>query len=464
MIRDEPLAVGQIKLYDDVLPNLASGAWQVQVSHDVVDGANAVNPQPFTATQEVIVTAPQFTISSDAVVATFPPDTSAGPYAEVLPHVVLADPLLPWEREIGAAGTPWLALLVLTDDEVIGGQGSPTRTQNTTVAGVLAPDPAVRKPTVTADPGVDGTDPCAYVQLPVDVFTTVTPRLSELRYLAHCRHVNTGDKVIAGLDEDGMFAVVVANRFPAAAPPAATAATKNIVHLVSLDGLADVLVDAPDWAGRTSVAVVSLASWTFSAAPEQPADFRGLAAGLVRDGTPAGHLLLRLPVPDPCATQPSQVEVRNRLAAGFVPLTYHSRSGETTFAWIRGPLTAVLAAPAAMSRPLRTADAALAYDATHGVFDVSLAAAFSLGRALALGDRVFAQRLLELRQRLHAFTDALLYRLLSDHFSQSQIDQIGQDTTIQAELMKVLDAQLLADIGAGPSPNPPPVPVAPSVP
>src|SRR5256884_1016987 len=152
MIRDEPLAVGQIKLYDDVLPNLASGAWQVQVSHDVVDGANAVNPQPFTATQEVIVTAPQFTISSDAVVATFPPDTSAGPYAEVLPHVVLADPLLPWEREIGAAGTPWLALLVLTDDEVIGGQGSPTRTQNTTVAGPPPPPPPGGQPPGTARP------------------------------------------------------------------------------------------------------------------------------------------------------------------------------------------------------------------------------------------------------------------------------------------------------------------------
>jgi hypothetical protein len=457
-VTDE-LEVGQIRLYDGMSPGLAAGAWTVKVSHDVLDGATTVNPKPFTATQELIVTAPQFSIDPSAVVATFPPATSAGPYAEVLPHVVLAEPLLPWERPMRTAGAPWLALLVLTDDELIGGASSPTRAQVGTVAGFLAADPAVRKPAVTVGHGVAGTDPCTYIQLPVEVLTAVVPRPVELRYLAHCRQVDTGDKAMAGLDEDGLFAVVVANRFPATVR---RGQAKNIVHLVSLEGLDDVLGDKPDWGGYRSVVMVSLASWTFSAAPDQTADFRGLAAGLVRGGNPPGDLLLRLS--PPAGTSPAQAEVRARLSAGYVPVTYHTRSGETTFAWNRGPLTPVLPAPVPKSGPWRTADAALAYDRTHGVFDVSLAAAFSLGRKLAVADRSFAQDLLELRQRLHAVTDALLYRLTSDLFSQTQIDQIGADTTIQAELAKLLDAQLLADIGAGAAPVAPPVPVAPSVP
>jgi hypothetical protein len=455
MLRDDPLAPGQVQLYDNLVPTLAPGDWHITVEHDVRDGDTPVTPQPFRATQEVTVTAPQFTIDAAAVLATFPPDTSSGRYAEVLPHVVLTDPSLPWERRTGGEGTPWLALLVLTDDELIGADGSPTRTHTATVGEFLAPDPLVRKPVVTRDAAVADTDPCGYVQLPTGVFTAVTPRLAELPYLAHCRQINTADKVIDGLDEHGMFAVVVANRFPAAA--------KNVAHLVSLEGLADVLVDEPDWDGHTSVAVATLASWTFAALPDQDADFRGLVAGLI----PADpqQSLLRLAVPYPQGTEPSQVEARERLRAGFVPLTYRTRSGEDTFGWHRGPLTPVLPAPLpSTAGAWRTADAALAYDPAHGVFDVSLAGAFTLGRCLALADRAFAQRLLDLRQRLHAFTDALLYRLTCDHFSATQIDQIGRDTTIQTELLAVLDAQLLADLGAGPAPVAPPVPVAPPIP
>ena len=83
---------------------------------------------------------------------------------------------------------------------------------------------------------------------------------------------------------------------------------------MALEGLGDVLGDAPDWGGYKSVALASLASWTFSAAPDQTADFRGLAAGLVRGGTPPGDLLLRLSPPG--GTSPAEAEVT-------VPLYLH---------------------------------------------------------------------------------------------------------------------------------------------
>ena len=454
----DPLAAGQVRFYDGLTPALTAGPWTVQVSHDILTGdGTKVNTASFTASQDIQVTAPQFSLDASAVVAVYPPAASAGPYAEVLPHVLLADALLPWERPMPAAGAPWLALLVLTDDELIGGTASATRTQTTTVAELLHPEAVVRKPAATPGPGVAGTDPCSCIQLPAEVFTAVTPRLAELRFLAHCRQADTSAKAAAGLPPDGLFAVVTANRFPATAPGSQT---RNIAHLVSLEGLQDLLVAAPDWAGHTSVLLASLASWTFSAASDAASDFRGLAAALT--ASPAAGLLLRLP--PPAGNSPEHAEVTARLAAGYVPVSYRTRSGETTFGWNRGPLTPVLPAPVAKAASWRTADAALAYGQGYGVFDVSLAAAFSLGRGLALADRAFAQDLLDLRQRLHAVTDALHYRLASDLFSPAQIDQIGRDTTIQAELARLIDAQLLADIGAGTAPVPPAVPADPGPP
>ena len=462
------IGIGDIRLYDDFRPSLTAGTWYASVTHELqqADGT-VVNTDALAAAQELVVSAPQFAIDTTAVVATYPPDASTGRFAEVLPHVVLSDPMLPWERTIGTAGAPWLALLVLSDDELVGDATSATHAVTATVGDLLAAQPGVRKPAVTPSPDVATTDPCTYVLVPATVFADVTPRLDEVAYLAHCRQVNTGDKVIAGLDEDGMFSVVASSRFPAAPPEGSTAPARNVAHLVSLEGLDDLLTGTPDLGGATAVALVSLASWSFWVQPDGAADFRALAAGLVageveNGAQVAGDLLLRLPPPYAGSTDPDQAEVRKRFAEGFAPATYYTRSGESTFAWVRGPVTPVVPGPLASGTTLATADAAMAYDAAHGVFDVSLAVAFDAGRAAALSDKAFGQRLLELRQRVHAVTDAMLARLAGDAFSASALAEVDPAATAQQELATILDQQLLADAGAGPAPVAPPAP-APAV-
>jgi hypothetical protein len=453
------LPVGDIDLFDHEVPNLFGGNYWVTATHTLAEGAAEINTDPLQAVQEFVVSAPQLRLDPSEIVSRHPPDASSGRFGEQLAHVVFREPALPWERRInGPAGTtqPWLALLVLTDDELMGATDSPARSTSISIADFLSKDLGAFKPTITPEDDVDTAQACVYIQLPAGVFTAVTPRLAELRFLAHCRQANVSDKAAQGLDPNGFFSAVVANRFPAR-PSSQTPATRNIVHLVSMEGLEPVLTDTPDFGGRTSVALLSLANWTFQCLPDNAADFRGLVDNLVASERAAGAsyrpdaLWLRLPPATlPVATDSATAgEITSRLAEGFVPLDFHARTGEEAFAWYRGPLTPVLPAPLVKSGPLLSADAAIAYQKTFGTFDMSLGAAWQAGRAIALADRVFGQKLLDWRRRTHQLTDRLLARLQGTFFfTQDQIDSLSTDTTVHDEFLGVLDAALLQQMAA----------------
>ncbi|MEX5636966.1 hypothetical protein [Parafrankia sp. FMc2] len=474
----DTIPLGDIELHDHYLPALRAGDYRIEVTHTLrggaQDGAQVVGG-PFTAVQKFTVRGPQVRIDADAVVARQPPDASSGRFAEVLPHVVLGDPMLPWERPLtgGSRDTPWLALLVLTDDQLVGGTTAPTRTISTTVAEFLAGDAAVLKPALTVESDIGPGDPCVYVQVAAAEFQAVAPRLDELRFLAHCRGANTEDRSILGLAEDGLFSVVVANRFPTAAPPGSDpgTGTKNIVHLVSLEGHERILVDAPDFRGRSSVALLSLCSWSFQAQPDREADFADLAEGLTRtpSGSRAGReeMWLRLPAPPQDTDTAARREVVRRLGDGYLPLPYLTRSGEATYGWYRGPLTPVLPAATDQAARATTADALIAYDPAWGSFDLSLATAFETGRALALADAPFAQHLLAFKQATRHLVDTLHHQATSTHLQQDGSGRTGtRPGTARAAFGALLDGHLLTALGTPPG-RPraawsPPAPAAPS--
>ncbi|MEV0038419.1 hypothetical protein [Streptomyces sp. NPDC050804] len=474
----DTIPVGDIELHDHYLPALPAGDYRIEATHTLRTSADE-NAQvvgvPFRAVQRFTVRAPQVAIDTTTVVARQPPEASGGRFAEVLPHLVLGDPLLPWERPLRGASrtTPWLALLVLTDDQLIGGTTAPTRTVSTTVGGFLAPDPAVLKPDPPLEADIGQDDPCDFIEVPTAVFPEVAPRLDEMRYLAHSRGANTGDRPILGIEEDGLFSVVFANRFPASAPPGSPpdAATKNIVHLVSLEGHERILVDDPDFQGRTSVALLSLCSWSFWAYPDGNAHFRALAEGLTRtpDGSrPATReemwLKLTSPYQDTGDTPAARRQVARRINDGYVPLPYLTRSGETTYGWYRGPLTPVLPLATDRVATATTADSLIGYDPAWGSFDVSLATAFETGRALALADAPFAQHLIAFKHATRDLADTLYHQATSSHLPPDLGDP-RRPSTARAAFGTLLDGHLLTALGAPPtSPDgtwSPPAPAAP---
>jgi hypothetical protein len=463
------LPVGDLQIYDNYVPSLGAGNWQITVEHTL----SGVATDPLGAQQEFVVSAPQFSLDPSAIVTTYPPNGTAGLYGQVLPHVVLKDPMLPWERTMsGSQETqPWLAVLLLQEEQLIGGENSPTRAQTTTAAGFLTPDSLILKPGIQKEDDVADTDPCSFIQIGTDTFQAITPLLEELRFLAHCRQSNIADKAELGLEQNGLFSVVVGNRFPAEPAQGDTAPRKNIVHLVSLEGLETYLVDQPNFGGHTSVALLSLASWSFLTLPDRLQDFRGLMEAIVGqefDGTnyTPQNLWLRLSQPSQLdVTTPVGKEAAARIGEGFVPMQYKLRTGEQTVAWYRGPFTPVLTTPLQTSGAFLTADSALTYQPEFGVFDASFAAAWEMGRALALSDRNFGQTLFDFRRRGHRLTDALYERLQSDKFSAAQIASLAADTSMQEVFLQVLNNDLLQDIGAqaalAPPPDPPPADDAP---
>ena len=119
------IPVGDIRFYDNYLPPLDAGDYVISVrqkvaSTTVADDGKAIN-QTFPAQQLFSVVAPRFALDPADIHSVFPPADSSGMFDQNLPHIVLTKRNLPWERYLveGNQTTPWLALLLLSPDEII---------------------------------------------------------------------------------------------------------------------------------------------------------------------------------------------------------------------------------------------------------------------------------------------------------------------------------------------------------
>jgi|JI10StandDraft_1071094.scaffolds.fasta_scaffold02843_3 hypothetical protein len=394
-----PPPADTLAFFDGYFSPLGPDTYTITVTH-AVDNDQAT---PVSVTQQVTITAPEFSIDAGLISSVYPPIGAVGAYGDDLPYVVVADPALPWERSVtpgeapspASAPLPWLALAVFADDEVVLAPGTSSPVVTTTVGALLTPDPAIQKPVgLTVDETVAASQ-CATIIVTGAAFTAVLPLTTELPLVAH----GQADQTTA---PPTLVSVVIANRL-AVAP---TGPVRYHAHLVSLEGLAGFLgpnaTPLPTQPGSDAlvdVQLVSLFGWTFTSTPAAGLDFAQLAAGLVSSevATP----VLALPVPSD-ADLPA--EVAARLSQGFVPMAAVIGDGDRSYAWYRGPLTAAVPQPvAAVGTPpvpvaqATSADALTIYLGAEGVFDQSYAAAWNLGRNLALADGVFADAIVAAR-------------------------------------------------------------------
>ena len=176
--------------------------------------------------------------------------------------------------------------------------------------------------------------------------------------------------------------------------------------------------DAGGASGSAPVRLISLKSWRFhniaedqsftqeleslNAAPAStPAGERDTVDHLTA-GSAAFHVPIK-PLPDDSGEMP-EAELtalktgQQYLRSGAVALRHFLRDGGETMSWYRGPFTATPEVGAALSLPARGPDALLIYDPRVGMFDVSYAAAWELGRMMVLEDSDFAMRLYHWKQ------------------------------------------------------------------
>jgi hypothetical protein len=415
------LPLGGMQIYDSFVPALPDGTYQVTVEQTVSAAPPGAVPMH---TESFAVRGTRWVLNPAEVHAHYPPPHASGRFARTLPNLVLTQRALPWERRLRGApeGSPWMALLVLDPGELLGEPGDGgLYARSGTVAQLLEDGAAVRAPVVHGTTDAERTLECRWIEITPGAVRAALPRLDELPWLAHCRRVNTEDKPALALRDEGWFSVAMAARFPAA-PAAGARSAPAIVHLVSLEGIEELLREdavlprAADGSEK-GVRMVSLFSWSFETAGEPGSSFGELARGLAGPGeADPGALMLRraFPAPPPDDARPAAARAAEaRLREGYAALEYQARTGDRAFAWYRGPLAPVLPARLERDTPFGSAAAATVWDPTTATFDHSLSAAWSVGRAMALADADFALRMLSLHRRAHALADRLLARLQS---------------------------------------------------
>ncbi|MFI1577592.1 hypothetical protein [Embleya sp. NPDC020630] len=357
----------------------------------VVDG----DQQPTESLHDAVeftVDSPRFTLPPDAVEAVHPPPTAVGRFDITLPHAVLTGHILPWARRDDAhPERPWLALLLVTDDDVATDPGTGEAVRSATVGDLLKPPEHVLGPDLDAATVADpGKTPCRIVDVHSDVLDALLPDVADLPWLVHVRDVTvkTLKKTRDATDDftPGRRSVIAANRFPRLPSRRYTAV------LVSLEGHFGYSYlgggkAAP--AGTTAVRMAALWSWSFTtaAAEGDPANsnFQALAAKLAEASRKEDALCL--PHQADASDTGVKRHVAEQLAAGYVPVVHRPATGEHTPAWYRGPWTAHHAQPLPDGRlPLKDAQSGLVYLEDFGIWDVSYACAYTLGQVLAAAD------------------------------------------------------------------------------
>ena len=430
-----PPPVGSIQFFDGYFPALDANTYTITLKHTVTGNSGA--PGTFQAIQPVTVQAPEFTIDPGIIQTFYPPNGSSDIYAEKLPFIVLTDPSLPWERSLipnqdqpnPANPTAWMALLVFAQGEMILPEGTNNPVTSSTVSALLATSTTVLKPQLPV--GWVSSDvlssQCQTITIPGAVFNAVVPTTADLPFLTHCRGVNT-------LDEgEQLLSILLTNRLPQAQTTTnPEAPVQYFAHLVSLEGFAAYMgpnatpiPTQPNSQALMDVQMVSLFNWSFTSLPQTGESFSQLMTGLVQSqqatATQQSTVTLQLPLP-PATTVPQNVQ--DRINEGFVPLQFIAGAGEESFAWYRGPFTAevpqpmpTVGNPATPVRQANTADELMIYLAEQGLFDLSYAAAWNLGRNLALADAVFARNVTTYRNAVASSFATLAQRKAMPHLA-----------------------------------------------
>lgn len=356
--------VKKIKLAGKTEPALPAGTWKLKVTQELSGNAALntarIRSEEFTFSCE----ADPYALDSSQVYSVYPPDGSFGKFETTLPSIVLKRRTLPWERKIPECpDTPWLALLLFSENERV--------TLQT----------AKREGKASADGTPDG----SYLELeiPPQLFLHICPSKEDLALAVHSRYAGRDDKVTESVPVDEWMSVVTAGRLPCSSTD--EHGLKNTVYLVSMEQAGRMIADRNHISQTQPVRLPVLAHWSFYSRSEEY-DFRVLFEGLSADA-------LRI-LPQGNISEQTQC----LLERGYVPMNHYLRDGGKTVSWYHGPLRPWNIEVS--SEPYRWfSDSGLIYDPKLEMFDVSISAAFQLGRMLALQNGAFSSSLVQFREQ-----------------------------------------------------------------
>ncbi|KKP05410.1 hypothetical protein THAR02_02515 [Trichoderma harzianum] len=456
----DPLPAGQQKLNSYWAPGLEAGKEHiVSVEQDINPNTTKKGSKKLhlTAEQGFFVDAPQFSLPDGSVHSTYPPAGYSDDH-RILPHIVLTDPHLPWERlgspkqgtnaelrekvRLMALGSleekpvrnrvPWLVVLAFDQSELRLPPEDLDKIFSATSDGVIKP--VKQSSTMTVNMSI-----ADLWKLPTsDVITPVTPDLGpesmkdsrgdfifvqpeifksffstwdednnrvipennkadtlQYQYLAHVRKINGSGMALAGVENTAVFSIVIGNR---SGPLDNQTPTTMCAHLVSIEGVEDMAFPSDS---QRYVALCSLYSWNYTVLPPDtlnvPDAFEHL--GRTLDVLRAPESIIK-----PLRDAPDKVRQRiaSRLDDGYTLVKYRTQTGEPTVALYRGPFTPTYVPDLAhLTKSSNSSVDLQILDKELGIMDITYSIAWQTGRTMALGDEVFTAALNRLRTAIH---------------------------------------------------------------
>ena len=373
----------RFKMIDACPPPLEEGTYNVTIKQEISSPVK----DTLHSNQIFCIKRAHFSLSPEEVFSVYPAKEARGDYSNCIGHITLKNKTTPWENSFnGKCSTvdstlpvPWLALICVSAEEN-------SSTIELSVEELLSTKGGNTFFPLTEMPSLCTEKPdtiCNVLDLPLSLFEEIMPRQNELSLLTHVKLVNlynTPDEIIP---LDGYFSVVIANRFVPS--NSKTQLQKSTFHLVSLEGFGDLLPKSsglenlkrnhPEY---TKIRLVSLYSWNVYSLNSEEADFVEITRNLNSK---------------PIAIDPLPADAPLVLKRGYIPVMHITRTGESTVSLYRGPLSPYKIEETAESKKL-TADGRIIYDKERGLFDMSYAAAWQLGRLLALKNKPVALAIL----------------------------------------------------------------------
>lgn len=496
VIKDAPVN-GTVEFVQHVLPGLDAGAYLLRVTETLSTQATAPSNSYYFS-----VRGARFALNPADVFATYPPDQAQGEFNGTLPHVVLVNRTLPWQRFPTLVQPPrffpdsthdrdvpsWLAVLLFDADDEAAHAGFNAQGRTGKVRELFIPQGAgsgvghsgfweagsagPTSPNLQGflDDGETPDDPCQLIDVPMSLFWQVAPSVDDLTMMAHVRKVKLISKAtqngvapgrndLSGVPGTSDFALVLGNRVP-------KAGVRSFAHLVSLEGLAPFLpvdpasgddgaeitfpMQATGTGGSPVVPIgadgfmrlVSLARWSFTSTGDS-SHFEQLVSALAPKtaATPPDYAIgMPLPAASGAEAPPAQA-ARKALAMGFTALRHRTRAGGATVSWYRGPLLPAPLTSQLLPASLSSSDAASRYDPASGMFDLSYAGAWQIGRLLGVQDTRFSTLLVNWRRQNLADAVSRMEAIVVQQTLDAIGAQLHDDTLIYPLLQAFLPVQ-----------------------
>ncbi|MCJ1309781.1 hypothetical protein MMC25_003442 [Agyrium rufum] len=466
---------GDMQLYSFYEPSLTAGQWQIQISQKISVPAGVPSDKypafvqeleqstDFPSLQTFDVVAPQVTLDPSQVHSVYPPQGHAD-QPNILPHVVLNDPHLPWERQLASTTVrkdedimPWLAVIpfdcngpdeipelrlnasqlnqdsavYVRDMSLYASTDTATVKQSATFTiqmkmqeylalsarNNMPKATKVHIPPFTAA-NTDTVDPMTTVEvifvnaglfsnLFVSKKSPSTVDVGPYRYAAHVRNINTVGMPGAGVQDAGYFSIVHSIRTGPTNIAANTAPRSQTVHMITLEFVEDMAIPADG----EYVALISLYSWTYLCQPPLSVNFvdsmRAIGEQVKLESCllrPSDAVLAKLGSTTGSLepTDKLRYHMLDRFKAGYSLVRYRLASGEESIAFTRSPLVPqVVSRPDAWPLLSNNGQDYQILDQQLGIMDLSYSSAWQLGKTLAASDTGFVAALLRLRGDAH---------------------------------------------------------------